>query len=105
MLYTKHMLNIKSMSLLSPIASEVHGVQVGLGRFLHELDELIPGKLDIPFDDLLAALLLVYFGVKTLLDAGGADESAEGEREEAKEEVERFGKGKPMQFPSGPPSM
>lgn len=58
------------------------------------VDELIPGKLDIPIDDLLAALLLVYFGIRTLQSAGTADGSAEEEREEAQEEVERLKKDK-----------
>ena len=34
---------------------------------LHEADELLPFQTSIPLDDVLAALLLTFFGVKTLL--------------------------------------
>ena len=41
-------------------------LQVLLGQFLHQLDELFPVN-GLPLDDLLAAALLIFFGVKTLL--------------------------------------
>lgn len=43
-----------------------YDLQVGLGQVLHQLDELLPAN-SLPLDDLLAAALLVFFGVKTLL--------------------------------------
>ena len=62
-------------------------ISVGLGRFLHQLDELVP-NLGFPLDDALAVALLVFFGVQTLRNAATAGEDAEGEREEAKEVVD-----------------
>lgn len=35
-------------------------------QVLHQVDELVPGEANIPYDDLLAVALLVYFGIKTL---------------------------------------
>lgn len=40
-------------------------VQVLLGQALHEVDELLPSS-SLPFDDIAAAVLLVFFGIKTL---------------------------------------
>ena len=68
-------------------------ISVGLGRVLHSLDEFVPGGGTIPFDDLLAAALLVVFGVRTLAAAGGAEEAAAEEKEEAAEEVDKLGSG------------
>lgn len=64
-------------------------ISVGLGRFLHELDELVP-NLGVPLDDLLAVALLIWFGVQTLLSASAANETADEEREEAKEVVDEL---------------
>lgn len=64
-------------------------ISVGLGRFLHQLDELLPPS-PVPVDDLLATALLIWFGVTTLAAAGEANETADEEREEAKEVVEGF---------------
>ncbi|GFR49444.1 hypothetical protein Agub_g11502 [Astrephomene gubernaculifera] len=69
-------------------------ISVLLGQVLHQVDELVPesaGKL--PYDDLLAVALLLYFGIKTLQDAKDADESAAEEKEEAKEVVEGLKNG------------
>lgn len=68
-------------------------ISVGLGRALHSLDEFVPGGGTVPFDDLLAAALLVVFGVRTLAAAGGAEETAAEEKEEAAEEVDKLGSG------------
>ena len=40
-------------------------VQVVLGQALHQVDELLPSS-SLPFDDIAAAILLVFFGVRTL---------------------------------------
>lgn len=62
-------------------------ISVGLGRVLHEIDELFP-DIGIPLDDVLAVALLVFFGVQTLASASEADETAEEEKEEAQEVVD-----------------
>lgn len=63
-------------------------ISVALGRVLHELDELVPqGMVDIPWDDVLAVVLLTYFGINTILDAKNADEKAAEEKKDAEEEV------------------
>ena len=54
--------------------------RLGLGQVLHQLDELLP-QSSVPWDDLLAVALLIWFGVQTLLSAGSAGETAEEERE------------------------
>ncbi|GAX73128.1 hypothetical protein CEUSTIGMA_g581.t1 [Chlamydomonas eustigma] len=69
-------------------------ISVLLGQTLHQLDELIPqdsAASKIPFDDLVAAALLIWFGVKTLQDAKDAAETAQEEKEEAQEVVQTFG--------------
>lgn len=66
-------------------------ISVGLGRFLHALDELVP-NLGFPLDDALAVALLLFFGVQTLLSAGSADEDAEEEKGEAQEAVDELNK-------------
>ncbi|KAK9844210.1 hypothetical protein WJX81_008141 [Elliptochloris bilobata] len=63
-------------------------ISVALGQVLHQLDEFLPFGNGVPLDDLLAVALLVFFGVRTLQEAGGADESAEEERGEAAKDVE-----------------
>lgn len=40
-------------------------LQVVLGQALHQVDELLPSST-LPFDDIAAAVLLVFFGIKTL---------------------------------------
>jgi putative Ca2+/H+ antiporter (TMEM165/GDT1 family) len=40
-------------------------ISVALGQVFHKLDELLP-QTGLPLDDVLAAVLLVFFGVKTL---------------------------------------
>ncbi|KAG2494051.1 hypothetical protein HYH03_007695 [Edaphochlamys debaryana] len=64
-------------------------ISVLLGQVLHQVDELVPeNAAGLPYDDLLAAALLLYFGIKTLLDAKDADEAAEEEKEEAQDVVD-----------------
>lgn len=62
-------------------------ISVTLGRAFHYLDNLIPtlGTWQLPLDDLAAVVLLVYFGVSTLVDAS----SMEGSKvEEEKQDAE-----------------
>jgi putative Ca2+/H+ antiporter (TMEM165/GDT1 family) len=40
-------------------------ISVALGQALHQLDGLLPAS-SLPWDDLLAVALLVYFGINTL---------------------------------------
>ena len=48
------------------LAGSPHMVlQVVLGQALHGFDELLPSS-SLPFDDIAAAVLLVFFGIKTL---------------------------------------
>ncbi|KAG2446730.1 hypothetical protein HYH02_008291 [Chlamydomonas schloesseri] len=62
---------------------------VGGLQVLHQVDELVPENgAGLPYDDLLAAALLLYFGFKTLQDAKDAGESAAEEKEEAQEVVD-----------------
>ncbi|KAK9915411.1 hypothetical protein WJX75_008822 [Coccomyxa subellipsoidea] len=72
-------------------------ISVALGQVLHQLDELLPAN-SLPLDDIFAAALLVFFGVKTLLDAQDADESAADERGEAEKEVKGLGNGEALGF-------
>ncbi|KAI7733845.1 hypothetical protein M8C21_028630 [Ambrosia artemisiifolia] len=62
-------------------------ISVVLGRTFHYVDEILPfrfGDTDLPIDDIAAALLLVYFGVSTLLDASSSGGlKAEEEQKEA----------------------
>lgn len=42
-----------------------------LVQAMHQIDELLPAAaVKIPYDDVIAAALLVYFGVKTLKVGG-----------------------------------
>lgn len=66
-------------------------ISVGLGRVLHEIDELVP-DVGFPLDDALAVALLVFFGVQTLASASEADETAAEEKGEAQEVVDDFAK-------------
>ncbi|KAL5227143.1 hypothetical protein ABZP36_015408 [Zizania latifolia] len=69
-------------------------VSVVLGRAFHYVDGIIPfsfGGTDFPVDDFLAACLLVYYGVTTLLDAASGDaEKMNEEQEEAELAVSKF---------------
>ncbi|KAL4430566.1 hypothetical protein ABPG77_005806 [Micractinium sp. CCAP 211/92] len=67
-------------------------ISVGLGRVLHLLDEVVPNA-GLPLDDLLAAALLIWFGVQTLRSAGSANDKAAEEKEEAEEVVAGMGGG------------
>lgn len=67
-------------------------ISVALGEALHEVDNLLP-SFPVPLDDFLACLLLVFFGIKTLQDAAGAEGKAAEEREEAQEVVSSMGGG------------
>lgn len=67
-------------------------ISVVLGQALHQVDELLPSS-SLPFDDIAAAVLLVFFGVRTLQEAGQADTSSMDEEREAQEEVERLDSG------------
>ncbi|KAK3021897.1 hypothetical protein RJ639_047401 [Escallonia herrerae] len=62
-------------------------ISVVLGRTFHYVDDILPfrlGDTDLPVDDIAAVLLLVYFGVSTLLDASSDGGSkAEEEQKEA----------------------
>ncbi len=64
-------------------------ISVLLGQTLHLVDEAVPlgdtalGR--VPWDDLLAAALLIWFGGQTLREAGDASNSAAEEKEEAEE--------------------
>eukprot|EP01023_Acetabularia_acetabulum_P053221 TRINITY_DN5942_c0_g1_i3.p2 TRINITY_DN5942_c0_g1~~TRINITY_DN5942_c0_g1_i3.p2 ORF type:complete len:295 (-),score=64.41 TRINITY_DN5942_c0_g1_i3:233-1117(-) len=63
-------------------------ISVGLGRVLHQIDEVLPeGLLQLPLDDILACVLLVVFGIQTLQGAQTADATAAEEKEEAQEVV------------------
>lgn len=58
-------------------------ISVTLGRAFHYLDDLIP-NVGLPLDDLAAVVLLVYFGVSTLVDAASMEGSkAEEEKQDA----------------------
>ena len=65
---------------------------MALGEALHELDSLLPAS-PLPLDDLLAVALLVFFGVRTLQSAAGAEGKAAEEKEEAAEVVSGMGGG------------
>ncbi|KAK3001814.1 hypothetical protein RJ639_021856 [Escallonia herrerae] len=59
-------------------------ISVVLGRTFHYVDDILPfrlGDTDLPVDDIAAVLLLVYFGVSTLLDAS-SDGSSKAEEEQ-----------------------
>lgn len=62
-------------------------ISVFLGRTFHYIDGILPfslGENELPLDDLAAVILLVYFGVSTLLEAAAMEGSkAEEEQQEA----------------------
>ena len=44
-----------------------HGLPSCVAQVLHQVDELVPANsAGLPYDDLLAVALLLYFGIKTL---------------------------------------
>jgi putative Ca2+/H+ antiporter (TMEM165/GDT1 family) len=62
-----------------------------IGQVFHQVDELaIFQGTGLPWDDVLAVILLVVFGVQTLRSAADAEADAAEEREEAAEEVARI---------------
>lgn len=63
-------------------------ISVALGGVLHQADEAITFQSSIPWDDVIAAALLLYFGVTTIQKADGAEESAEEEEADAKDAVD-----------------
>jgi len=64
-------------------------ISVLLGQVLHLADESLPFETDFPWDDFLAAALLLYFGVQTIKSA--EESKAEEEEEDAKEAVAEMG--------------
>ncbi|KAL3695109.1 hypothetical protein R1sor_008760 [Riccia sorocarpa] len=62
-------------------------ISVILGRAFHYVDELLPsfGETRIPWDDLAAVVLLVYFGVSTLIEAASMEESKQEEEQQEAE--------------------
>jgi putative Ca2+/H+ antiporter (TMEM165/GDT1 family) len=62
-------------------------VSVVIGQSLHILDEMVPQAQGFPWDDAIAVLLLLGFGVQTIRNAKNAEETAAEEKEEAAEEV------------------
>lgn len=63
-------------------------VSVGLGRFVHLIDEQIPFSIE-NFDDYLAVLLLFFFGVQTLTSALN-DSDENDEEKDAEDAVKAF---------------
>ncbi|CAN5967312.1 unnamed protein product [Sphagnum jensenii] len=80
-------LETRPSSLLVAIDRAMMVISVTLGRAFHCLDGVFPfslGNMELPLDDLAAVVLLVYFGVSTLLEASSMDGSkAEEEQQEA----------------------
>ena len=63
-------------------------LSVCIGQFFHVAGgSLGLSESAIPFDDILAVLLLLYFGINTIKGAEDADDVAEEEKEEAKVEI------------------
>lgn len=62
-------------------------ISVFLGRTFHYIDGILPfslGENELPLDDLAAVVLLVYFGISTLVEATSMEGSkAEEEQQEA----------------------
>eukprot|EP00250_Pteridium_aquilinum_P035211 c8881_g1_i1 orf=454-1560(-) len=62
-------------------------ISVFLGRTFHYIDGILPfslGENELPLDDLAAVVLLVYFGISTLIEAASMEGSkAEEEQQEA----------------------
>lgn len=67
------------------------GLSVCIGQFFHVAEgSLGLSESAIPFDDILAVLLLLYFGINTIKGAEDADDVAEEEKEEAKVEIKKM---------------
>ena len=66
-------------------------ISVALGRLLHEADEALPFHSSIPWDDYAAVALLLFFGIKTLLESNAP--KAEEEQAGAQEAVAEMGGG------------
>lgn len=65
-------------------------ISVTLGRAFHYLDDLLPAT-QLPLDDLAAVVLLVYFGVSTLIDAASMEGSkADEEKQDAELAIAGF---------------
>eukprot|EP00210_Caulerpa_lentillifera_P004506 g4299.t1 len=63
-------------------------ISVGLGQALHQIEILIPPNVaQFPFDDVLATILLLWFGIQTLQGAEDAENTASSEQEEAQEGI------------------
>lgn len=63
-------------------------ISVAMGQALHQLDELLPASArSVPWDDVLAVVLLVVFGIQTIRNAANAEANAAEEKEEAEEDV------------------
>jgi putative Ca2+/H+ antiporter (TMEM165/GDT1 family) len=63
-------------------------LSVCIGQVFHVAEgSLGMGESAIPFDDILAVLLLLYFGINTIKGAEDAGETADEEKEEAKVEI------------------
>ena len=63
-------------------------LSVCIGQFFHVAGgSLGLSESAIPFDDILAVLLLLYFGINTIKGAEDAEDVAEEEKEEAKLEI------------------
>lgn len=62
-------------------------ISVCLGRVFHYIDGILPsfGDTKLPVDDIAAVILLVYFGVSTLIDAANMEDSDSGEEQQEAE--------------------
>lgn len=56
---------IANQVAIAHMSDSIVWLQVVLGQALHQVDELLPSS-SLPFDDIAAAVLLVFFGVRTL---------------------------------------
>jgi len=90
MKYPRRLVFLSAVGALSLMTA----ISALIGQIFHAL----PGSLNssIPFDDLLAAGLLVFFGIQNIRAGLRGDSlgEQEEEEEEAKEEVDRLEKGK-----------
>ncbi|CAM6089206.1 unnamed protein product [Calypogeia fissa] len=62
-------------------------ISVCLGRVFHYIDGILPsfGDTKLPVDDIAAVILLVYFGLSTLIDAASMEDSDSGEEQQEAE--------------------
>jgi putative Ca2+/H+ antiporter (TMEM165/GDT1 family) len=68
-------------------------ISVLIGQLMHEIDEILPQAQGFPWADLLAVVLLLAFGIQTILNAKDAEATAAEEEEEAAEEVAKLTAG------------